>query len=63
MLKVSKKVAEECTRKAISKSIEDKLSKMEVLSHQLCQVTKVKLKYSQGEVKCDSESELIIGLY
>ena len=49
MLKVSKKVAEECTRRAISLSIEDKLSKMEALSHQLCQVTKVKLKHCQGE--------------
>ena len=49
VLEVSKKVAGECTRRAISKSIEDKLSKMEVLSHQLCQVTKVKLKHCQGE--------------
>ena len=49
VLKVSKKVAKECTRKTIRKGIEDKLSKIEVLSHQLCQVTKVKLKYCQGE--------------
>ena len=49
VLKVSKKVAKECTRRVISESIEDKLSKMEVLSHQLCHVTKVKLKHCQGE--------------
>ena len=51
VLKVSKKVAEECicTKRAISESIEGKLSKMDILSHQLCQVTKVKLKHCQGE--------------
>ena len=49
VLEVSKKVAEDCTRKAISKSIEDKLSKVKVLSHQLCRVTKVKLKFCRGE--------------
>ena len=49
VLEVSRRVAKECTRHAISKRIEISLSKMETLSHQLCQVTKVKLKHCQGE--------------
>ena len=49
VVKISRRVAEECTRHTISESIKASLSKMEVLSHQLCQVTKVKLKYCQGD--------------
>ena len=48
VLKVSKKVAKECTISTIRKSIEDKISLMEVLLHQFCQVTKVKLKHCKG---------------
>ena len=46
---ISKRVTEECARRSVSDSIEASLSEIEVLSHQLCLVTKVKLKHSQGE--------------
>ena len=52
VLTITRKVAEECTRHTISESIEANLSKMEALSHQLCQVTMVKLRHCQGE--CNS---------
>ena len=46
---ISKRVAEECTRPTIRDSIEARLSEIELLSHQLCLVTKVKLKHSAGK--------------
>ena len=49
VVRISRRVAEECTRQIISESIGASLSKMEALSHQLCQVAKVKLKHSQGK--------------
>ena len=49
VLEVSKKVAKQCTRRAISEEIKVKLSKIMVLSHQLCHVTKVKFKHCHGE--------------
>ena len=49
VLKVTRRVAEECTRQTISETIGANLSKVEALSHQLCQVAKVKLKHCRGE--------------
>ena len=46
---VSRKVAEECSIQYIKADIEANLSMMEALSHQLCQVTKVKFKHCQGQ--------------
>ena len=49
VLEVSKKVAKQSTRRAICEEIRVKLSKIMSLSHQLCQVTKVKFKHCGGE--------------
>ena len=49
VIDVSRKVAKECSIRSIKADIEASLSKMEALSHQLCQVTKVKLKHCQGQ--------------
>ena len=48
ILNVSRKVADECTIVSIKADIEASLSMIEALSHQLCQVTKVKLKNCKG---------------
>ena len=48
VLTISRRVADESTRHTISESIGASLSKMELLSHQLCQVAKIKLKHCQG---------------
>ncbi len=49
VLGVTRRVAEECSIQSISDSIEARVSKMNTLSHQLCHVTRVKLRYCQGE--------------
>ena len=49
VLSVSRKVAEECSIQSVKDDVVASLSKMEALSHQLCLVTKVKLKHCQGE--------------
>ena len=49
VVRISRTVAEQCTRPSISENIGASLSTMELLSHQLCQVTKVKLKQCQGD--------------
>ena len=49
---MTRRVVEECTVQSISENIGANLSKMETLSHLLCQVTKVKLRYCQGENVC-----------
>ena len=43
-----------CGRVIIKERIVANLSKMEVLSHQLCLVTKVKLKHCPGECHCNN---------
>ena len=48
VLSVSRKVAEECSIRSIKDDVVDSLSNIEALSHQLCLVTKVKLKHCQG---------------
>ena len=48
VVRISKKVAEECIRHTISGNIRVSVSKMEVLSHLLCQVSKVKVKNCHG---------------
>ncbi|XP_064384980.1 uncharacterized protein LOC135333886 isoform X2 [Halichondria panicea] len=45
VLVVTRRVVEECTVQSISENMGASLSKMKTLSHQLCQVTKVKLRY------------------
>ncbi|XP_064389780.1 uncharacterized protein LOC135337741 isoform X5 [Halichondria panicea] len=45
VLVVTRRVVQECTVQSISENMRASLSKMETLSHQLCQVTKVKLRY------------------
>ncbi|XP_064404111.1 uncharacterized protein LOC135349511 isoform X2 [Halichondria panicea] len=45
VLVVTRRVVEECTVQSISENMGASLSKMETLSHQLCQVAKVKLRY------------------
>ena len=62
VLTVSRRVADECTRHAISESIGASLSKMELLSHQLCQIARIKLKHCQGWVNVYSISLLIFNL-
>ncbi len=46
---LTRKIVVECTVQIIRKNMEASLSKMELLSHQLCQVTKVKVRHCQGE--------------
>ena len=50
VLMVARRLAEECTQQFRSNSMKSSISKIEVLSHQLFQVTKVKLKHCQGDV-------------
>ncbi|XP_064385072.1 uncharacterized protein LOC135333968 isoform X2 [Halichondria panicea] len=45
VLVVTRRVVQECTVQSISENMGASLSKMETLSHQLCHVTKVKLRY------------------
>ena len=49
VLSVSRKVAEDCSIQSIKDDVVSGLLKMEALSHQLCQVTKVKLKHCEGQ--------------
>ncbi|XP_064384780.1 uncharacterized protein LOC135333688 [Halichondria panicea] len=49
VLVVTRRVVQECTVQSISENIEASLSKMETLSHQLCKVAKVKLRYCQED--------------
>ena len=49
VIDVSKKVAEDCSILTIKADIEASLSMVESLSHQLCLVTKIKLKHCQGQ--------------
>lgn len=50
VLDISRKVTEECTIQSIIDNIETNRSKIVMLSHQLCLVTKVKLKHCQGQL-------------
>ena len=52
VLVVTRRVVQECTVQSISENMGASLSKMETLSHQLCHVTKVKLRYCLGENVC-----------
>ncbi|XP_064385076.1 uncharacterized protein LOC135333972 [Halichondria panicea] len=45
VLVVTRRVVQECTVQSISANMRASLSKMETLSHQLCHVTKVKIRY------------------
>ncbi|XP_064389764.1 uncharacterized protein LOC135337740 isoform X2 [Halichondria panicea] len=45
VLVVTRRVVEECTVQSISENMGASLSKMETLSHQLCHVAKVKIRY------------------
>ncbi|XP_064385275.1 uncharacterized protein LOC135334138 [Halichondria panicea] len=45
VLVVTRRVVQECTVQSISENMGASLSKMEILSHQLCHVARVKLRY------------------
>ena len=49
VIDVSRKVADECSIPTIKADIEANLAMVEALSHQLCLLTKVKLKHCQGQ--------------
>ncbi len=49
VLGVTRRVAEECKIQTISDNIRASLSKMSILSHQLCHVARVRLRHCEGE--------------
>ncbi|XP_064385255.1 uncharacterized protein LOC135334125 isoform X2 [Halichondria panicea] len=59
VLVVTRRVVEECTVQSISENMGASLSKMETLSHQLCHVAKVKLRYCLGTDQSEETAALV----
>ncbi|XP_064385250.1 uncharacterized protein LOC135334123 isoform X3 [Halichondria panicea] len=59
VLVVTRRVVEECTVQSISENMGASLSKIETLSHQLCHVAKVKIRYCLGTDQSEETAALV----